>query len=188
MSQRTGSPTMADGTGAPRTIRVFLSSPSDVLEERQALAHLIAEINDVLAYLAPEKRLKLELVRYETHAYPDLGRPQEVINRQIPNDYDIFIGVIWRRCGTPTTTAASGTIEEFRRACERRRSGELPRIMFYLCEQPIPIPTAEELEQLTKVVEFRRELTSLGLTSTYPTRADSASTSEAGSCWPSVTC
>ena len=98
----------------PRTIKVFVASPSDVVEERNALAKLIADINDVLAYLVPEKTLTLEL-----------------INREIPVDYDIFIGVMWKRMGTPTATDPSGTVEEFHRACARRKHGSLPRIMFY---------------------------------------------------------
>jgi hypothetical protein len=156
----------------PRTLKVLLASPNDVPEERNAFARLIRDINDVLAFLASEKRLSIELVRYETHSYPDLGRPQEVINRQIPIDYDIFVGVMWRRCGTPTESASSGTIEEFRRACERRKSGHLPRIMFYFCEQPIPIPDIADLDQLTSVVKFRDELGKLGLTWTYPSHVE----------------
>lgn len=70
--------------------------------------------------LVPEEKLSLELVRYETHAYPDIGEPQQVINRQIPLDYDVFIGIMWRRGDTPTATSPSGTIEEFRRAYEKR--------------------------------------------------------------------
>ncbi len=156
----------------PRTLKVFLASPSDVREERTALARLVRDINDVLAFLAPEKHLILELVRYETHTFPDLGQPQEVINRQIPLDYDIFVGVMWSRCGTPTKTAGSGTIEEFRRASERRKQGHLPRIMFYFCDQPIPIPDKEGLQQLAGVVEFRAELEKLGLTASYPSHAE----------------
>lgn len=159
----------------PRTIKVFVASPGDVLEERNALAKLIADTNDVLAYLAPEKQLTLELVRYETHSYPDLGAPQEVINREIPVDYDIFIGIMWRRIGTATATDPSGTVEEFHRACERRRHGSLPRIMFYFCDEHIPMPEAEdELEQLRQVIKFRRELDSQGLTSSYPLHAQFA--------------
>ena len=156
----------------PRTLRVFLASPSDVAEERAALTRLVQDINDVLTFLAPERRLTLELVSYETHAYPDLGAPQEVIDRQIPLDYDIFIGVMWKRCGTPAEGAPSGTIAEFRRACERRKQGHLPRIMFYFCEEAIPIPDEQELEQLEGVVKFRRELASQGLTWTYPRHAE----------------
>jgi hypothetical protein len=156
----------------PRVLSVFVASPDDVAEERNALAKLLADISDVLAYLAPEKRLTLELVRYETHSYPDIGAPQEVINREIPVSYDIFIGIMWKRTGTPTATAPSGTIEEFNRACERRKQGSLPRIMFYFCDQPIPVPTATEIEQLADVVKFRSQLASQGLTVSYPSHAE----------------
>ena len=156
----------------PRVLRVFVASPDDVAEERNTLAKLLADINDVLAYLAPEKRLSLELVRYETHSYPDIGAPQEVINREIPVDYDIFVGIMWKRAGTPTATAPSGTIEEFNRACERRKQGSLPRIMFYFCDQPIPVSTATEMQQLADVVKFRSQLASQGLTVSYPSHAE----------------
>jgi hypothetical protein len=156
----------------PRVLKVFVASPDDVIEERNTLAKLLGDINDVLAYLAPEKRLSLELVRYETHSYPDIGAPQEVINREIPVDYDIFVGIMWKRAGTPTATAPSGTIEEFNRACERRKQGSSPRIMFYFCDQPIPMPMPTEIEQLAEVVKFRKQLSSQGLTASYPTHAD----------------
>jgi hypothetical protein len=156
----------------PRLLKVFLASPDDVPEEREALARLVRDINDVLTFLAPDKQLNLELVRYETDAYPDIGAPQDVINREIPVDYDIFIGLMWKRCGTPTHDAPSGTIEEFRRAWEHRKQGHLPRIMFYFCDQPIPIPTLGDLEQLEEVVKFRNEMESLGLTWSYPAHAE----------------
>jgi hypothetical protein len=157
---------------APRVLKVFVASPDDVAEERNVLAKLLADINDVLAYLTPEKGLTLELVRYETHSYPDIGAPQEVINREIPVDYDIFIGIMWKRAGTPTAASPSGTIEEFNRACERRKQGSVPRIMFYFCDQPIPVPTATELQQLAEVVKFRGQLASQGLTASYPSHAE----------------
>lgn len=39
----------------PRVLKVFVGSPDDVAEERNGLAKLLADINDVLAYLTPEK-------------------------------------------------------------------------------------------------------------------------------------
>ena len=151
-----------------RIIKVFLASPSDVQTERESLSRLINDINDVLTFLAPERRIAVELVRYETHAYPDIGQPQEVINRQIPTDYDIFVGVMWRRCGTPTKKAPSGTIEEFWRAYARRKQSNLPKIMFYFCDGRIPMPSQEELAQLGQVIEFRTKLAPIGLTQSYP--------------------
>src|SRR5579863_4180980 len=147
-----------------KLIKIFLASPSDVQSERDALSGLVREINDVLAFLVPDRELRLELLRYETHTYPDVGQAQDVINQQIPLDYDIFIGVMWKRCGTPTASSQSGTIEEFQRALARREQTGRPTIMFYFCEESVPFPRSDELEQLAKVVRFREELASKGYT------------------------
>jgi hypothetical protein len=155
-----------------RSIKIFLASPSDVQSERDALSSLIREINDVLAFLVPDRDLRLELLRYETHTYPDVGQAQEVINRQIPLEYDIFIGVMWKRCGTPTASSQSGTIEEFQRALARREQTGRPIIMFYFCDEAVPFPRGDDLEQLAKVVRFREELTSKGYTLSYPSRSE----------------
>ena len=59
-------------------------------------------------------------MRWETHAYPNFGiDAQDVINEQIPDDYDLFVGIMWCRYGTPTGRAGSGTVEEFERAKAR---------------------------------------------------------------------
>ena len=39
--------------------------------------------------------------------------PQQIINSQVSDEYDIFIGILWTRFGTPTERAGSGTEEEF---------------------------------------------------------------------------
>ncbi|MGE0580025.1 MAG: hypothetical protein AB7F22_31605 [Reyranella sp.] len=157
----------------PREIRIFLSTPSDIVEERRELASLIAEINDVVVFLAPERDFRLKLLHYETDAYPDVGGPQTVIDGQIPLNYDIYFGIMWRRAGTPTKDADSGTIHEFERAFEQRKKGGRPTIMFYFCQEQIPLPsTQEELDQLAKVVKFRERFQTIGLGVVYPKRAD----------------
>ncbi|MGO6679598.1 hypothetical protein [Rhizobium leguminosarum] len=155
-----------------RIISIFLSTPSDVAEERNALSSLISEINDVVAFLAPERNVNLKLIHYETNVYPNIGSaPQDVINSQIPIDYDIHFGVMWKRCGTPTKSADSGTVEEFDRALAHREKTGKPTIMFYFSNEEISLPTTdEEIEQLRKVMTFRRRLETIGLTAAYPTR------------------
>jgi hypothetical protein len=156
----------------PREIRIFLSTPSDIVEERRALAALVAEINDVVAFLAPEREVRLKLLHYETDSFPDVGGPQTVIDDQIP-DYDIYLGVMWKRAGTPTKDADSGTIHEFERAFQRRKKEGKPTVMFYFCQEEIPLPTTqEEIDQLTKVVKFRERFQTIGLGVSYPKRAD----------------
>jgi hypothetical protein len=151
-------------------VRVFLASPGDVAAEREHLAKVVQELNTILSALTPQQGLIVELVRWETHVHPGLGRDaQTVVNEQI-GQYDIFVGIMWRRFGTPTTVAASGTEEEFRIA---HRSWEdehrLFQILFYFCQAPAPPPsTSDEIEQLSRVFEFRQELTRHGLVWDYP--------------------
>jgi hypothetical protein len=98
-------------------LRVFLAAPRDLEVESDTVAAAVEELN---LGLAPSVDMRLELVRWGTHITPNLGHdPQEVINRQINDDYEVFIGLLWTRFGTPTPRAESGTIEEFERARTR---------------------------------------------------------------------
>src|SRR5688500_10112896 len=121
-----------------RRIRIFVASPGDVQEERNILSEIINELNFTLTALMPEKGAFLELVKWETHAYPAAGRPQAIINKQV-GSYDIFIGIMWKRFGTDTGVAESGTIEEFNNAFERWKEIGQPHVMFYFCQKPVPL-------------------------------------------------
>ncbi len=156
-----------------RPVRIFLSSPSDVLEEQDAVKALVAEINDVIAFLSPHLDVRVELLRYQDNVYPDIGRAQEIVDRQIPDDYEIHLGIMWMRCGSPTGTEPSGTIHEFRQAMKRRELTGRPIIMFYFSEErPPALPTRlEDIEQLRGVIIFKEEIQNIGLTVTYPNRA-----------------
>lgn len=97
--------------------RIFVASPGDVQEERSILEEVINELN---LTISSEREIKLELIKWETHSYPGFGADgQDVINKQIDDDYDIFIGIMHGRFGTPTNRAESGTYEEFLNAYER---------------------------------------------------------------------
>lgn len=138
-------------------LSVFVASPSDVSDERNALEEIIRELNITWSR---EIGLRLELVRWETHAFPGSGQDaQDVINSKIPDDYDIFIGIMWHRFGTPTGRYGSGTIEEFQRA--KKRAVEKPgsvKIMFYF-RGSLPNSISEiDGGELLKVQNFRQEL------------------------------
>ncbi|KQQ78988.1 hypothetical protein [Aureimonas sp. Leaf324] len=159
----------------PRLVRIFVSTPSDIQDERKALRSLVAEINDVVMFLAPERNVTLRLVDYKGDAHPDMGdEPQAVIDRQIPPDYDIHFGMMWKRCGTATKGGAdSGTVHEFNQALARREKTGKPTIMFYFSGEPSSPPTSpDEVDQLTKVMKFRQRIEAIGLTGAYPTRAE----------------
>jgi len=51
-------------------LSVFVASPSDVDEERNRLEEVIRDLNTAWAR---ELGIRLELVHWETHAYPSFG-------------------------------------------------------------------------------------------------------------------
>lgn len=150
-------------------LRVFVSSPGDVQKERQALGKVVDELNRTVA--AP-KQLVLELIGWETHVHPDFGvDPQEVINRQI-GPADIFVGIMWRRLGTPTKRAASGTVEEFEQAYQLWKDQKVRDILFYFKTAPFQPKDIKENEEFRSVLEFRERLKALGLLGDFKTIRD----------------
>lgn len=143
-----------------RKIKVFIASPGEVSEEREIASYIVSELSRMLG---SSFEIELEAVRWETHAWPDVGEDaQDVINREI-HDYDIFVGVMWKRFGSPTKRAESGTGEEFRRAYDFFKNYKKPKIMFYFCKRPFYSTRPDELRQFKKVVDFRKSLEKLGV-------------------------
>ncbi len=137
-------------------LSVFVASPSDVGDERTKLEEVIRELNITWSR---ELGLRLDLVRWETHAFPGAGDDaQAVINEQIVDDCDLFVGIMWCRYGTATGRAESGTQEEFLRAKSRYdRDHNSVKLMIYFKDEPIP-PSQLNPTQLTQVMDFRDSL------------------------------
>ena len=141
-------------------LRILVASPHDVAEERLALRQVVDAMNQEWLH---SRGLHFEVVGWET-THPGVGTdPQDVINEQIGDDYDIFVGVLWSRFGSPTPRAGSGTAEEFLAAYNRHLSSPTTlRILFYFSEAPI-VPSAHDLNQVQRVLDFRRDLSNKGL-------------------------
>jgi hypothetical protein len=79
-------------------IRVFTASPGDVPQERDIVTVVVDELRRTIA---PIISAELQAGSWITHAWPNIGEDvQDVINREI-GDYDVFVGVMWKRFGTP---------------------------------------------------------------------------------------
>ncbi|WP_156108949.1 hypothetical protein [Hymenobacter sp. APR13] len=142
-------------------ISVFLASPSDVLEERNAVRQVIDELNSIVRQTS---NIHLDIIGWETHAYPSVGiDAQDVINNQIGDDYDIFIGIMWKKFSSPTGRAGSGTEEEFLRAYDRFKNDKVnPKIMMYFSSKAIQ-PDDIDLDQMAKVKSFKGKAQELGV-------------------------
>lgn len=101
-----------------KSVNVFLASPGDVSQESQAVREILESVNQSFGI---EKGVQFRVVNWKTHGFPAYGGDaQSLLNDQIADmtDYELFIGIMWNRFGTPTPRAGSGTEEEFLRAVE----------------------------------------------------------------------
>ena len=143
-------------------ITIFAASPGDVEDERSQLEQVILDLNN--ASRARAINVEFDLVKWETHAYPGFASyPQAVINEQVPQDYDIFIGIMWCSVGTETPNASSGTIEEFELAKKRYDSNpDSIHIMFYFKDAPPASLSDIDPRELQRVKDFQISLGDAG--------------------------
>ncbi len=142
-----------------REFRVFVASPGDTKEERQHVVKIIEQLNQSLA---DDYDVRLQPIMWETHAWPGFGEEaQDVINQQV-GTYDIFVGIMWNRLGTPTKKESSGTVEEFKRAYNAWHKNKTPVLMFYFNRAPSDLNNLDALSQKQAVVEFKQYQKQLG--------------------------
>ena len=152
-------------------IRTFIASSSDVEKERGLVKNIAKKLDNRYDRWG----LDIQVDSWEDNVIPNIGMdPQDVINRQIRFDFvDIFIGIVWRRVGTPTPRALSGTIEETNRAMAARDSTGRPWfIMFFLCDRPFEPTTQDEKYQYQEALKFRNWLEKRSLCKHYENDSD----------------
>ncbi|WP_227769592.1 DUF4062 domain-containing protein [Hymenobacter sp. 15J16-1T3B] len=142
-------------------ISIFLASPSDLQQERKAVAETVIELNGVLR---TTMNVCLDLLTWETHSFPSVGEDaQDVINKQIGEDYDIFLGLMWSRFGSVTGRAGSGTEEEFNRAYDNHlKSSGKTKVMMYFGSKPIVFEDID-VDQIVKIKEFKKKTQDMGV-------------------------
>jgi hypothetical protein len=139
--------------------RCLLISPSDVSEERDALTNLVQHWN---AQIGSGLNARLELVRWESHATPDMSdSPQNIINNQLLESCDLGIAIFWSRLGTRTATYPSGSIEEIYKLIHKGA-----RVLVYFSSRPIP-QEALVNEQFANLQEIKAKFQQEGLLATY---------------------
>ncbi|ACN16483.1 conserved hypothetical protein [Desulforapulum autotrophicum HRM2] len=140
--------------GCVRQFKVFIASPSDLGQEREAVRAACDALNKRV--LVKEKQVMLAAVGWED-AVPSAGRPQETINR-LQKECDLFVCLLHKKYGTPTGASGSGTEEEFLNAYGTWKSLKCPKILFYFKE--VRISSAKELQDpgLIKVMDLKEKI------------------------------
>jgi hypothetical protein len=152
-------------------LRVVVASPSDVQSERDAVSQVVDDLN---RGIAPERKLLIELSRWETDAHPGFHPegPQGLIDKKLRiQDCDVLVGIFWHRFGTPSMDAGSGTEHEFRVAYDAWKQSQKPEIMVYFKQRPYKPRSREEIDQWGLVLDFQNHFPKEGLWWPYTSTA-----------------
>lgn len=152
--------------------RAVIASPSDVERERGIIREVIADVNKTLETMGRDYRIVLV---EQKDVPPGIGNPErKIIEHFGIENIHIFIGIFWRRFGSPPDFARpsdnaiylSGTQSEIDEAfAAYEKNGHLrPEIMIYRkMDPPKRMPKEENEEaiiQYANVLTFFRQLES----------------------------
>jgi WD40 repeat protein len=115
-------------------VSVFLSSPNDVQDERDAAERVVGMLNGMY-----ENHVELALERWERRFYEATSGFQEAIAAMAT--FDLVIGILWKRIGTELppdrfrrpdgTPFESGTVYEIETALAANRCHERPSVYVF---------------------------------------------------------
>lgn len=134
--------------------KVFIASPSDVVEERQIVKKVIAKWNSINSEITKSILLPVEK-GYNTA--PELYKNgQHVINEEALADSDLLIAIFFKRIGTKTANFKSGTVEEIERHVANRKLA-----MLYFSNEKFDM--TEDYEQKKLLDAYKEECRERGL-------------------------
>jgi hypothetical protein len=142
-------------------LNIFVSGTSETDAEKAALKAVAEEL---CILLEKTRNITLGVLGWPDNIRPGVNDdPQKEINRQLSGQYDIYIGLLGTRFGTPTPRAGSGTEEEFDIAIAQFvHDTTSVRVLFYF-KKEIVDPFSMDLSQLEKVKKFRARLPQIGV-------------------------
>lgn len=146
--------------------KLFIASPSDTAVERDICDKVIDELNTTLG---DTFCFRIESIRWENNVRPVLKNVdgQSEINSQVGQEFEIFIGIMNKKFGTPTPRAGSGTEEEFNNAFTRFKDKGDVEVIFYFNDAPPNKLSEINPEEWGKVVEFKKVLAQYGIYGLY---------------------
>lgn len=142
-----------------KVFKCLVASPGDTKVEREICVKIFDELNKSIG---DEFGFVIEGRMWEHNTRPGFGEySQAVINQQLGNDYDIFIGIMNNKFGTETKAAGSGTEEEFNNAYNRIVKKDKVEIMFYFNDEPVKKSDVNP-DELIKINAFKKKVGDLG--------------------------
>jgi len=142
-------------------LTIFISCPGDMDEDKSSAARAVSEANKILR--SSGSPIQFDIWEWKEDALPGVGiDPQNVIDQQIP-EHDVYLGLMWKKFGQPTSIYGSGTEHEFRTSLEKHRSLQTPKHILFLFKTSIDSLTQLDANEWAQITNFRNGLGDLGV-------------------------
>ena len=142
-------------------ITVFISCPSDVDAEKKIVRDVCDSLTKVLN---KPMGIVIKPIDWEKDVVPLISGQgaQDVIDAQT-EDYDVYVGILWKRFGDKQPNGLTPTEGEFQKALQRMQQTGRPVITFYFKLDESPPVGSYEKKPYREVQEFKERIKHLGL-------------------------
>lgn len=152
-------------------IKVFISCPSDVIKEKDIVVNVCKSLSTILK----KWKISVSPLYWRRDATPIMtgGKPQEIIDKFLcESNYDIYIGILWKRFGERLESGLTPTESEFENAFERYKSEKRPLISVFFKRNKFYPNNQYETEQFQSVQKFAEKLRRIGLYAEFTNNKD----------------
>jgi len=146
-----------------RELRVFISCPEDVAEEKERAKEVCSKLTESLR---PLRGIEIRPIEWKEDIVPNITGEgaQTVIDEQLEDyNYDVYLGIMWRRFGERMPNGLTPTESEFENALNRRIKTGRPAILFLFKSEPYIPQDDDEKKQIADVQNFRERIKELGM-------------------------
>jgi hypothetical protein len=144
-----------------KNISVFISCPSDVENEKSIVKSVCKSLSSI--YRKTHK-IQLTPLDWKENVPSEISNlsPQEIIDKNI-QDYDVYIGIFWKRFGDKIVNGLSPTEKEFEDALARKEKIGKPIIKFFFKKKEYSINTVYEADQIKEIQIFKERIKKIGI-------------------------
>jgi len=152
-----------------RQITVFISCPDDVKKQKDIVRAVCESLTKTTT------GLEIKAIDWQKNVIPDITGQgaQAIINEQIGKyDYDIYIGIFWKRFGEKQLNGLTPTEEEFEDALDRQRRTQRPKMTVYFKTTAYHPSNLHDAQQSLQIETFKERAKELGVYGSFKTNIE----------------
>ena len=139
-------------------INIFVSCPNDVENEKQIVRGICDQITEVLSL---PRSIQVKVIDWKKDVIPLItgeGAQSVIDNQIVEYDYDIYVGILWKRFGDKKSNGLTPTEGEFEDAFKRMKETKRPVIKVYFKTENFYPMNSYEADQIGEVIKFKEKI------------------------------